>query len=183
MIPSPWAILAALAGIVVLVLSTWFYRGHLAGIEVKAAVSELTKRQDDANRTAQERSAQQTRSLQAAADVRAAQLQGQLQTQRKASNAQIASFHSQLVAAAGRCLVPRAALGVLDAGAAAVPGGSTGPAAAGPGAGYPPGGSLAASAVIETCERARGAFDRNAERLGACIAAYDAARAKVNARP
>jgi hypothetical protein len=175
----PWV---AVAGLVLSILSgagAWWYRSDLAAGEVAGVRRDDQLREDRAVEAATRAATREGRALQASADVREARLAAlDSQVLREADDAALMAVHVDLVRVAS-CPIPLADLQLLIAGPALLGGGQLRDGA-GPARPDPAVGTVAASAVIETCERARAVFERNGARLRECVGAYDDARAACN---
>ena len=154
--------------------SGFAYRAHLDAGLVGA---QRTADQLDATRAlnaAQKVKEATTAQLQASADQTAADLTAKLEKSRS-DYAQISKQHLP------HCPVAAADVGMLVGTYPIVPGPVASPP--GPGPADPPSGTVDSGALITACEVNRGTFDRNLDRLHACIDAYDAARTLINKGP
>jgi len=180
--PNPWAIVVALIVWGSSLAGAWFYRGHMDEAAQIAALDTLRLQYDAKVQLAQHQAEVETTQLQTAVGTIADNLNQKLADDRRSYVQQIHAAQAAL-AAVKPCPVPVDAVRLLVApapgggGAAGADGAAAG---AGPG---PAGGTVDASAVIASCEANRAAFDRNADRLDACIAAYNAVRLKINGSP
>lgn len=171
MLPNPYAIIAALVLWIGTGAGAWFYRAHLDAGDVQAARAVDALASEAAVKKARDEADARTAALQAATDTRASDLQRLVDSSRN-SYAKLKSIRMPV------CPVAVADVGLLIGPASS--GGSSANANTGSGTGNQDGGTVDARAIIEACELNRGAFERNAARLSACISSYDAARTIVN---
>jgi hypothetical protein len=162
---------------IITVLGAYFYRAHQDAGDVKAALDSRALIEQDAISKAYEKGQADSTELATAQQNRAKQAEQDLAKEKADHANDIRNSHAALVAAAGKCTVRRSDVSVLDT--AAVPRPSAPAATATAGQQRDDTGSVAASAIIETCERAKFHFDANIAKLEQCVAAYNDARAKL----
>jgi uncharacterized protein HemX len=158
------------------VLGAYFYRAWQDSGQVKAAETAIAARSDDKLLKAQQQADRVARALQAAADVRAQQLQDQVD----ATRTDYEKAKLQLAAARlPSCPIPVAAIELLYTPSVGQ-GGSAADGHPGPAAGSAPAGTVDASEVIANEELNKQAYERNLDRAHKCITQYDDVRSKLN---
>lgn len=175
---NPWWIVVAIVTWGASLSSVWIYRGHIDAGDRQLAIDQITAQWQQAEAKAQQQSAKDTSDLQVAVGSIAQNLNQKLLNERLTYGIKIADAESKL--AAIRCPVSTELVGLLTATASQ----SNGvPQASNPGPGAGSGqasGAVEAGALIASCETNRLAFDRNADRLDACLAAYKQVKNTVN---
>ena len=179
---NPYAIIAALVVWGATGAGAWFYRAHIDAQDVAAAQDAVAAASARATEQAQHAADLATQAAQNAADARAAALQATIDQQRTNYETQLAKSRAALRHLPA-CPVPVGDVSMLVVSPPAAGSGSGSlQANPGPSPGGASGGTVDAGALIASCETNRAAFDRNLDRLNACIGAYDAARSEVSAK-
>jgi hypothetical protein len=176
-VPNPYVLLSILLVWLASVVGAFEYRAHIDAGDVAAARADDALAASRALTAALDEAQAKITALADSDAAAAAKLQRDLDQLKGEYSHEIATHHADLVRATASCAVPAADVGLLVAATGAGPDpGASGPVpAAGPV--DTTGRTVAVSDLVESCESARGAFDRNAGRLRACIGAYDACRA------
>jgi hypothetical protein len=179
---NPWAIVAALVIWGATGAGAWFYRAHIDAQDVTDAQDAVAAASARAAEMSKASADAATQAAQAAADARSLALQTIIDKQKAQYDSQLEKARAALRRLPS-CPVPVNDVGMLVIQSPTAGSGSGGVQAdTRSSAGSAPGGTVDASALIASCEVNRAAFERNINRLNACINAFDSARAEVNAK-